>query len=280
MSTERSIPHLRDVFGLGGYRTPYQQHHSSPTYQVPTHHHSYQQPVDTFSANRQIPQQQQPLPTRPHLHPNNHQYSTEQSATTTSSAIAVKPSSRKNRDNNYKTLTSGDVKTLERHLSMKKTIRKKIMRDLQQAFVDDPTEFKADHNNAERMKSELNMEAFRFGDSAAANNSDNFLVMLRDDQQQHHPSSSHQHQQHQHQNYNSHNISSSGGRAMRNSSANDSSSEYANNYSRDGGSSSAMASSNYYDYEATEGGLREEAKSRGEKPSFWKRFTFKKKTNA
>ena len=40
-------------------------------------------------------------------------------------------------EGNYnKTLTQRDVKQLERHLSMKRTIRKKIMRDLQQASVD------------------------------------------------------------------------------------------------------------------------------------------------
>ena len=40
---------------------------------------------------------------------------------------------------NSKTLTEQDIKHIERHLSMKRTIRKKIMRDLQQAFVKDPT---------------------------------------------------------------------------------------------------------------------------------------------
>merc|ERR1719348_617189 len=38
-----------------------------------------------------------------------------------------------------KTLTEQDIKHIERHLSMKRTIRKKIMRDLQQAFVKHPT---------------------------------------------------------------------------------------------------------------------------------------------
>lgn len=47
---------------------------------------------------------------------------------------------RKKRKRNRKysrTVTERDVRHLERHLSMKKTIRKKIMRDLQQAFVND-----------------------------------------------------------------------------------------------------------------------------------------------
>lgn len=49
-----------------------------------------------------------------------------------------------------------DVKHLERHLSMKKTIRKKIMRDLQQAFVEDPDEFKVEDIPPEQLKAELN----------------------------------------------------------------------------------------------------------------------------
>ena len=41
-------------------------------------------------------------------------------------------------EGNYnKTLTQREVKQLERHLSMKRTVRKKIMRDLQQAAVDE-----------------------------------------------------------------------------------------------------------------------------------------------
>lgn len=83
---------------------------------------------------------------------------------------------RKNRDNHK---TSGDVKTLERHLSMKKTIRKKIMRDLQQAFVEDPNEFRIENANSDKLKAEIRAEAFRFGDRPATRKSDNFLDMLR-----------------------------------------------------------------------------------------------------
>lgn len=56
-----------------------------------------------------------------------------------------------------------DVKHLERHLSMKKTIRKKIMRDLQQAFVEDPDEFKVEDIPPEQLKAELNSRSLRFG---------------------------------------------------------------------------------------------------------------------
>lgn len=134
MSSERTIPHLRDIFGINGY-TP---HNTS-----------------TCGGSATSPVAIDPY--------NNHSVD--------------KKSSRKKRDNS-RTLTSGDVKTLERHLSMKKTIRKKIMRDLQQAFVDDPNEFQVENTNTEHMKAELKAEAIRFGENPARK-SDNFLVMLR-----------------------------------------------------------------------------------------------------
>lgn len=51
-----------------------------------------------------------------------------------------------NKNGNYntytsKTLTEKDMKHLERHLSMKKTIRKQISRNLAQAFLDNPDIF-------------------------------------------------------------------------------------------------------------------------------------------
>lgn len=243
--TERSIPHLRDVFGLGAYRTPYQQHVASP-YPNPA-----QQPDIYPQQSHQMP------PTLPNYHSPPHHHHQHQRPPPQlfppDQPIAAKPSgTRKNRDN-YKTLTSGDVKTLERHLSMKKTIRKKIMRDLQQAFVDDPDEFKAEHTNADRMKSNLNMEAWRFGDGAG-NTSDNFLVMLRDDQH----------------------------RSTTQRNANDANATEYNNF-RDGSNNAMMAQPpHYYDYDAaaTTADTGRASKHREDnKPSFWKRFTFKKKAN-
>lgn len=138
MTSERSIPHLRDIFGLNGYTSSHNQNSNNPNNVIDPYGH-----------------QQQDV------------------------ALSAKKQSRKKRENS-KTLT-GDVKTLERHLSMKKTIRKKIMRDLQQAFVDDPNEFKTENKNSEHLKAELNLEALRFGENPAKK-SDNFLVMLRGDQ--------------------------------------------------------------------------------------------------
>lgn len=57
--------------------------------------------------------------------------------TTVGSGSNRKKKRRKKSERNYsRTITEREVRHLDRHLSMKKTIRKKIMRDLQQAFVD------------------------------------------------------------------------------------------------------------------------------------------------
>lgn len=147
-SSERSIPHLRDVFGLSG--------HSAQN-----HHHNNNLPNAVPSENGNLEYYSQAPDTKRH--------------------------SRKKRDSN-KTLTSGDVKTLERHLSMKKTIRKKIMRDLQQAFVEDPNEFKVENSNSEQLKAEIRAEALRFGEKPTKK-SDNFLDMLRGEKNAHDHSS-------------------------------------------------------------------------------------------
>lgn len=132
MASERSIPHLRDIFGIKGYNSHMQNECGMTA-------------VDPYS--------------NPHM-PNE-----------------SKKHSRKKHDN-HRPMTNGDVKMLERHLSMKKTIRKKIMRDLQQAFVDDPNEFRVENTNTDHMKAELKAEAIRFGENPSKK-SDNFLVMLR-----------------------------------------------------------------------------------------------------
>ncbi|XP_015918783.1 uncharacterized protein [Parasteatoda tepidariorum] len=59
------------------------------------------------------------------------------------------PRKNGNRNGNYntytsKTLTERDMRHLERHLSMKKTIRKQISRNLAQAFLDNPDIFEPD----------------------------------------------------------------------------------------------------------------------------------------
>ncbi|KAG6461892.1 hypothetical protein O3G_MSEX012917 [Manduca sexta] len=61
---------------------------------------------------------------------------------------------------------------------MKKTIRKKIMRDLQQAFVEDPNEFKVENTSPEKLKAELSAEAVKI-EKNVRKNDPTFLDMLR-----------------------------------------------------------------------------------------------------
>lgn len=76
-----------------------------------------------------------------------------------------------------------EVKYLERHLSMKKTIRKKIMRDLQKAFVEDPNEFRVEDIPPEQLKAEINLQSLSFAPAGKKkdkkNNESNFLDFLR-----------------------------------------------------------------------------------------------------
>lgn len=76
-----------------------------------------------------------------------------------------------------------EVKYLERHLSMKKTIRKKIMRDLQKAFVEDPNEFRVEDIPPEQLKAEINLQSLSFGAANKKkdkkNSESNFLDFLR-----------------------------------------------------------------------------------------------------
>ena len=68
------------------------------------------------------------------------------------------------------------MKHLERHLSMKKTIRKKMMRDLQQAFVDDPTKFTNENKDSKDI-----IDAFDFDPQSTkrAKDENRFLEILR-----------------------------------------------------------------------------------------------------
>jgi len=93
-------------------------------------------------------------------------------------------SKKKKQQRSRREKTEQDVKHLERHLSMKKTIRKKIMRDLQQAFVEDPNEFRVEDIPPEQLKAELNLQSLSFGTSAKkkgkkSSGESNFLDFLR-----------------------------------------------------------------------------------------------------
>lgn len=65
---------------------------------------------------------------------------------------------------------------------MKKTIRKKMMRDLQQAFVEDPGEFQQDPNRmAPEKKNNIDIRNLTFSKSRLSKSEHNFLDMLKDE---------------------------------------------------------------------------------------------------
>lgn len=81
-----------------------------------------------------------------------------------------------------KTEYEKEMRHIERHLSMKKTIRKKMMRDLQQAFVEDPGEF---HQDPARMapekKNNIDIRNLTFSKNRLSKSEHNFLDMLKDE---------------------------------------------------------------------------------------------------
>lgn len=148
-TTDRNIPHLRDIFSFGNKWENGRSHQSEE--KAPGHDSAIS--VGSTSGEEESPKN------------------------------SKKKKSR--RRDNSKTLTESDVKHLERHLSMKKTIRKKIMRDLQQAFVEDPNEFRVDDIPHEQLKAEINIQSLSFGTPSQkqgrtrGNAESTFLDMLR-----------------------------------------------------------------------------------------------------
>ena len=147
-TTERNIPHLRDIFGFG---SKWDNSRILTEEKAPGHDSAIS--VGSTSGEEESPKNNKKKKSR--------------------------------RRDNSKTLTESDVKHLERHLSMKKTIRKKIMRDLQQAFVEDPNEFRVDDIPPEQLKAEINVQSLSFGTPSQkqgrprGNAESTFLDMLR-----------------------------------------------------------------------------------------------------
>lgn len=147
-TVDRNIPHLRDIFSFG---SKWENTRGQADEKAPGHDSAVS--VGSTSGEEESPKN------------------------------SKKKKSR--RRDNSKTLTESDVKHLERHLSMKKTIRKKIMRDLQQAFVEDPNEFRVDDIPPEQLKAEINIQSLSFGTPSQkqgrtrGNAESTFLDMLR-----------------------------------------------------------------------------------------------------
>lgn len=294
MTSERTIPHLRDVFGLSGYASSAHlasngHHHRQPDYysnssgtndvDYARFHPQQQQQQAIISTGPQYAHHQQQQQQQSYQH---HQQQPQQHQQQPETPLAVRQPTRKTRrGDNYKTLTPGDVKTLERHLSMKKTIRKKIMRDLQQAFVDDPNEFVGDPHasqtaggNQRLRGAELNMEALRFGgDGHHLTQSDNFLVMLRDEHQQLGGGMRHHHGIGAVNN----NTAAYGQQQQQMSRMSPASREY--DYDAVAPASAASVASPSTSSSSSSAPTAAGSGGREEKPSFWKRLTMKNKSS-
>ncbi|GFY48075.1 uncharacterized protein TNIN_177811 [Trichonephila inaurata madagascariensis] len=97
-------------------------------------------------------------------------------------------SSKNNKDAAYyanRTLTERDIRHLERHLSMKKTIRKQISRNLTQAFVDDPELVLMDTNNQTTKSNNSKVSAdrtFTLTRAKVSKSEQNVLDLLKDNE--------------------------------------------------------------------------------------------------
>ncbi|XP_013773110.1 uncharacterized protein LOC106458187 [Limulus polyphemus] len=84
-----------------------------------------------------------------------------------------------------KTLTEKDIRHLERHLSMKKTIRKQISRNLAQAFVEDPNAIQSDNPSsgsagASQQPEKSTNPSFTLTRAKVTKSEQNVLDMLRE----------------------------------------------------------------------------------------------------
>ncbi|KFM81076.1 hypothetical protein X975_07695, partial [Stegodyphus mimosarum] len=83
-----------------------------------------------------------------------------------------------------RTLTERDIRHLERHLSMKKTIRKQISRNLAQAFVDDPELVLKDSTNpvTKNINKVSNDRTFTLTRAKVSKSEQNVLDLLKDNE--------------------------------------------------------------------------------------------------
>ncbi|CAH0390940.1 unnamed protein product [Bemisia tabaci] len=182
-SSERNIPSVRDIFGLDrDKRSNRKEERALDDAQLAR----FQQ----LSLNRcfQTPDRSPLSPTHDPLGNGGNDSAISVGSTSEEDLSGVASSSPKKkkqqRSRREKVIPEPDVKHLERHLSMKKTIRKKIMRDLQQAFVEDPNEFRVEDISPEQLKAEINVTSLSFGTSRKKKDKrnpteSNFLDFLR-----------------------------------------------------------------------------------------------------
>lgn len=174
--SERNIPHLRDIFGFHD-----KKHHGGKG----NDQEAQAKVLNDFAEIENSRNYRDKNSDSSSVSTNGGNDSAISVGSTSEEDISLAASSKKKKQQrSRKEKSSEDVKHLERHLSMKKTIRKKIMRDLQQAFVEDPNEFRVEDISHEQLKAELNLQSLSFGTSGKkkgkkSNGESNFLDFLR-----------------------------------------------------------------------------------------------------
>lgn len=165
-SSERNIPHLRDIFGFHDKKQSKGSNSQERVVGETTWDSCRNADSSSISTN------------------GGNDSAISVGSTSEEDISTTSSSKKKKQQRSRREKTEQDVKHLERHLSMKKTIRKKIMRDLQQAFVEDPNEFRVEDISREQLKAELNLQSLSFGTSAKkkgkkSTGESNFLDFLR-----------------------------------------------------------------------------------------------------
>lgn len=154
---DRRIPHVRDVFS-----------------DMRSYDHSPR-------SRRKESSTASPLPAPRHHNSNNQQQSHHNRH---SGQAPSNPGNGATNEKQQQTnpLTERDFRHLERHLSMKKTIRKQISRNLAQAFVEDPKVLSnnAVNNNHSRQPPAQQPQVITLTRAKIARSDQNFLELLKD----------------------------------------------------------------------------------------------------
>lgn len=188
---DRNIPDVRDIFGryendsshrkqeLRSYeysprsRRKYEAMEDWEDVRAPLNHHDLRS--NAVNSGNKKNKHRQPVsedfsePIRPSKKSDDHQ----------------KSANSKSKDSAYysnRTLTERDIRHLERHLSMKKTIRKQISRNLAQAFVDDPELVLKDPPPQPVPKNSGNKATFTLTRAKVSKSEQNVLDLLKDNE--------------------------------------------------------------------------------------------------
>lgn len=174
---DRSIPHIRNIFSTSSRKKS-----TSDTQDLCQHERS---PRSRRKSNKELEHE--------HKHSGSPRKAFDFGKENLKSGDEHRKSGNKNGNyNTYtsKTLTEKDMKHLERHLSMKKTIRKQISRNLAQAFLDNPNIFEPGDDKSSNHKADHTLP--HLGEKQSEQNVLDLLKISIDDRDSGHSSPTHE----------------------------------------------------------------------------------------